>query len=264
MKELYRVVKNPERSQHLRPDIINMIVDTMEEHEHEYYTVFYASSCLMSLTNGPLADKIHPSLLKRLTKSLLNVLHNFPQYSELLARALFVLCSRRIVMDLNFDKNECTLHILEALYTFRHPILGRMCAYICMHSAPKKQKKLIDYYLLALQMVVFRKILDNQVDTTLEFALIALTNRTNVCPVYCERFVLVGGLKMCVQLLNTFVGVDEIEEKVLKLINNVAKIPILRHRLRYVELLEKLKKLVESRSVDVSNVAKSISEQLFR
>ena len=69
------------------------------------------------------------------------------------------------------------------------------------------------------------------IDITLKFTLSALWNLTDESPQTCEMFLNLGGLKLFLQVLETFPGEMSIETKVLGLLNNIAEVPELRSNL---------------------------------
>ena len=100
-------------------------------------------------------------------------------------------------------------------------------------------------------------------DIMLKFTLSALWNLTDESPSTCSMFLEKGGISLYLEVLKFYRGLPSVEMKILGLLNNIAEVPALRRRLMTWQFISCLRKLLASKSIDVSYFAAGIFAHLM-
>lgn len=79
-------------------------------------------------------------------------------------------------------------------------------------------------YMSKLLTMVRSKVETKCVDITMKFTLSALWNLTDESATTCKVFLQEGGMKLFLEVLDTFHGESSVETKVLGLLNNIAEV----------------------------------------
>ncbi|EFX71374.1 hypothetical protein DAPPUDRAFT_308901 [Daphnia pulex] len=267
-KSLYELFSLTQQFDEPRVDVIQLVLRAMRLHPEEFHIQMAATACVYNLTKGDVGQKIHPHILKEVVHYTLAAMENFPNHLQLQKNTLLTLCSDRILQDVTFDRYRCARLVLDCLCIFEDSSMGRMSVAICsilaakistsettvLGSTPKYMRKLL--------AMVRTKMESNQVDITLKFTLSALWNLTDESPETCSIFLREGGLDLFLQVLEAFPGESTVETKILGLINNIAEVKTLRHRLIVDPFLMALHRLLRSPLIDVAYFAAGIIAHL--
>lgn len=252
-----------------RVDILKLVLKGMALHPKQFGVQMAATACLYNLTKGELAVKIHPSILKEVVELTLRAMEEYPNHYQMQKNTLLTLCSDRILQDVQFDKYRCARLVLSCLCNFDDPSMNRMSVAICSILAAKICTN--ETHLLGAQPMFMRKLLEivrgkveaQSLDITIKFTLSALWNLTDESPSTCKVFLEEGGMDLFLSVLEVFANESAVETKVLGLINNIAEVAELRHKLMIPEFLFILRKLlINSGHIDVSYFAAGIIAHL--
>jgi len=258
-----------------RVNVIQLILRAMRLHPSEYHIQIAATACLYNLTKGEIGQKIHPRILKDVVHCTLAAMENFPNNLQLQKNILLTLCSDRILQDVTFDRYRCAHLVLDCLCTFDDSSMERMSVAICsilaakistsettvLGSTPKYMRKLLSLVKTIMESTVDGEV-DREVNITLKFTLSALWNLTDESPETCGVFLREGGLDLFLRVLEAFPGKSTVETKILGLINNIAEVKTLRHRLMVDQFLSALHHLLRSPLIDVAYFAAGIVAHL--
>jgi len=110
--------------------------------------------------------------------------------------------------------------------------------------------------------IVRGRMQENVMDITMKFTLSALWNLTDESPRTCKVFLDEEGMELFLDVLNTFPGEPAIETKILGLLNNIAEVQWLRSSLLVDPFIDRLRELLNSKSIEVSYFAAGIVAHL--
>lgn len=250
-------------SQNPRPDLIKMILSTMSLFATECDIQMSGMVCLYNLTRGTLWQNFHPSLMKLVLQSTLNAMDTFPWDLQVQKNALHILYNDGVLRDdVDYDKGRYATLLVRCLNFFEDPSITEMCVFNCSYLSDRIPTSLIRPYMVKLFSIIHRKTWANEADMTLQYTLSALWNLTNGRPNVCDMFIVDGGIKLCLAVLDKFTGVTAMEHRVLGLLDNICDMPHLRHFFDDVTFAERLAKLLESNLINVSYFAACILSKL--
>ncbi|CAH1776089.1 unnamed protein product [Owenia fusiformis] len=271
-RTLYNLFRLTHTFREPKVDILELILPAMKHNPRELGVQMAATACLYNLSKGLLGAKIHPKWLAKIIHLTLDAMDNFPNHQQLQKNALLTLCSDRILQDVTtFDKYRCARLVMDSLCNFNEPSMNRMSVAICSILAAKistgqtSQLGTMKTYMKKLLTLVKQKTDDKLVDITMKFTLSALWNLTDESPETCEMFLQEEGLELFIATLQAFKeeeGRKEVETKILGLMNNIAEVKHLRHRLMQEDLLNIIKELLQSKHIDISYFAAGIVSHL--
>lgn len=267
-KSLYELFSLTQLFSEPRVDVIQLVLRAMRAFPEEFHIQMAATACIYNLTKGEVGQKIHPHILREIVDCTLCAMESFPNNLQLQKNTLLTLCSDRILQDVTFDRFRCARLVLDCLCTYDDSSIGRMSVAICsilaskistsettvLGSTPKYMRKLLS--------IVKTKTETNVVDITMRFTLSALWNLTDESPQTSSIFLKEGGMELYLKTLQTFPGETSVETKVLGLINNIAEVNTLRHRLMVDDFLLVLYRLLRSPLIDVAYFACGIVAHL--
>uniref|UniRef100_A0AAR5QJW0 Protein zer-1 homolog-like C-terminal domain-containing protein n=1 Tax=Dendroctonus ponderosae TaxID=77166 RepID=A0AAR5QJW0_DENPD len=251
-----------------RPDIFNLIVDRMEAHLGIFGVQMAATACLYNLTRAELCKHIHPHDLRRMVKLVLLAMEKFPDEFQLQKNSLLTLCSDRILQDVTFERARCARLVLGTLCGFEDVNMNRMAVAICsilaskLTTAETSELGSNPIHMRKMLSLIVRRVDTGISDMTLTFTLSALWNLTDESIGPCEVFLEQGGHLLYVKVLLLFKGNTQLETKVLGLLNNIAEVIHLRHRLLSNDFVLVLLDVLQSESIDVSFFAAGILAHL--
>lgn len=251
-----------------RPDIFELVLPSMAAHSTNFGVQMAATACLYNLTRGDLSKNIHPHILSKGVFLTLNAMEIFPEEYQLQKNSLLILCSDRILQEVNFERYRCAKLVLDSLCIFDDINMNRMAVAICSILAAKVSTG--ETSVLGAKPVYIRKLLSmvhSRVETklsdiTMKFTLSALWNLTDESAATCKVFLELGGATLFLNVLTSFRNDSAIETKVLGLLNNIAEVEKLRYSLMINSLIEELYLLLKSEHIDVSYFAAGIVAHL--
>lgn len=252
-----------------RVDVIKLVLAGMKEHSLEFRVQMAATACLYNLTKGELGNMIHPSMLKQIVEVTLIAMETYPTHHQLQKNTLLTLCSDRILQDVAFDRYRCARLVMNCLLAFNDPLMNRMSVAICSILAAKIST--VETSLLGAQPLYMSKLLamlkakvqSKSVDMTMKFTLSALWNLTDESATTCNVFLDEGGMKLFLEVLESFEGESSVETKVLGLLNNISEVAHLRPKLMQPTFITMLSRLLDSVHIDVSYFAAGIAAHLL-
>ncbi|KAL7289258.1 hypothetical protein TKK_0017195 [Trichogramma kaykai] len=268
-KCLYNLFRLTSYFSEARVDVIKLVLPGMRAHPQEFRVQMAATACLYNLTKGELATKIHPSVLKQIVDLTLTAMESYPNHYQLQKNTLLTLCSDRILQDVAFDKYRCAKLVMNCLSAFDDASMNRMSVAICSILAAKistfetSMLGAQPHYMAKLLSMVKTKVQSKSVDITMKFTLSALWNLTDESATTCMVFLEEGGMNLFLEVLDSFQGESSVETKVLGLLNNIAEVSHLRHRLMIPRFIEMLSLLLDSKHIDVSYFAAGIAAHLL-
>ncbi|KAL8572518.1 hypothetical protein ACOMHN_019557 [Nucella lapillus] len=256
-----------------RQDLIKAVLPGMKKHPRQLGVQMAATACLYNLTKGELGPKIHPACLMQVISVTLDAMENFPSHQQLQKNALLTLCSDRILQDISFDRYRCAQLVVECLCTFEDSSMNRMSVAICSILAAKISTEQTSSlgskprYMKKLLQLVKGRMESRVIDITLKFTLSALWNLTDESPPTCNVFLGENGLELFMMMLQMLEEVDnenrmQVETKILGLLNNIAEVKSLRHKLMREDFIMLVKRLLHTRQIDVSYFAAGIIAHL--
>ncbi|XP_017762696.1 PREDICTED: protein zyg-11 homolog B-like [Eufriesea mexicana] len=252
-----------------RIDIIKLVLPAMREYPQEVHVQVPCTACLYNLTKGEFSIMIHPSILKQVVELTMIAMEFYPTNYRLQMNTLLILCSDRILQEINFDKYRCARLVLNSLLIFNEPSMNRMSVAICSILAAKistRETSMLGaqpHYIAKLLAMVRAKVASKSVDTTMKFTLSALWNLTDESATTCEVFLDEGGMELFLNVLKSFQGQFSVETKVLGSLNNIAEVVHLRPRLMQPRFISMLSMLLTSVHIDVSYFAAGIAAHLL-
>lgn len=267
-KALYHLFQLTTTFSEARPDIFELVLPAMAAHPTKFGVQMAATACLYNLTRGELSKSIHPKLLSKGVHLTLNAMEYFPDEYQLQKNSLLILCSDRILQEVQFERYRCAKLVLDSLCAFEELNMNRMAVAICSILAAKvsttETSKLgaKAIYMRKLLSMVQSRIETKQSDITMKFTLSALWNLTDESAMTCTVFLEQGGANLFLEVLKTFKNEGAIETKVLGLLNNIAEVEWLRNNLMINALVEELFSLLKSEHIDVSYFAAGIVAHL--
>ena len=119
---------------------------------------------------------------------------------------------------------------MNNLSAFNDSSMNRMSVAICSILASKistVETSMLGaqpQYMSKLLTMVRSKVETKCVDITMKFTLSALWNLTDESATTCKVFLQEGGMKLFLEVLDTFHGESSVETKVLGLLNNIAEV----------------------------------------
>jgi len=251
-----------------RTDVIMMVLSCANQYPSVFAIQMAATACLFNLSKAELGSKIHPKILEEIVKTDLCAMENFPQHQQLQKNVLLTICSDRILQDVNFDKYRCAKLVLDCLCTWQDHSMNRMSVAICSILAAKISTEETSElgsqsnYMKKLLSIVRGRMQENLMDITMKFTLSALWNLTDESPRTCKVFLENDGMDLFLEVLQTFPDEAAIETKILGLLNNIAEVSWLRSSLMVDSFIDILRKLLHSKSIDVSYFAAGIVAHL--
>ncbi|XP_015602670.1 protein zyg-11 homolog B isoform X3 [Cephus cinctus] len=268
-KCLYNLFRLTPSFSEARVDVLKLVVLGMKAHPQEFRVQMAATACLYNLTKGELATRIHPSILKQIVDLTLTAMESYPNHYQLQKNTLLTLCSDRILQDVAFDKYRCARLVMNCLSAFDDTSMNRMSVAICSILAAKistLETSMLGaqpQYMSKLLTMVRSKVQLKCVDITMKFTLSALWNLTDESATTCKVFLEEGGMELFLEVLENFQGESSVETKVLGLLNNIAEVRHLRHRLMQARFITMLSSLLDSEHIDVSYFAAGIAAHLL-
>merc|ERR1719419_1791870 len=251
-----------------RIDIIYKVLLCAREYPSVFQIQMAATACLFNLSKSELGAKIHPKILKEIVKADLDAMETFPQHQQLQKNVLLTICSDRILQEVNFDKYRCAKLVLDCLCSWQDHSMNRMSVAICSILAAKisteETSELGSHasYMKKLLSIVRGRMQEGLLDITMKFTLSALWNLTDESPRTCKVFLDEEGMELFLDVLNTFPGEAAIETKILGLLNNIAEVSWLRSSLLVDPFIDRLRELLNSKSIEVSYFAAGIVAHL--
>ncbi|XP_005110536.1 protein zyg-11 homolog B [Aplysia californica] len=272
-KALFKLFNLSQGTEEPREDIIRLVLPAMKSHPKMLSVQMAATACLYNLTRGDVGQKIHPVLLSRCVDLTLTAMENFPNHQQLQKNALLTICSDRILQDVNFDRFRCSRLVMDCMCQFDDASMNRMSVAICSILAAKistEQTTILGAkarYMKKLLMLVEERLVNQELDITLRFTLSALWNLTDEAPSTCNVFLMEGGLELFMKLLELTDGQGtdnhvQVETKILGLLNNIAEVKNLRHKLMREEFVMLIKRMLHGVHIDVSYFAAGILAHL--
>ncbi|XP_043479584.1 protein zyg-11 homolog B-like [Leptopilina heterotoma] len=268
-KCLYNLFRLTSSSDEVRVDMIKLVIPGMKAHPQEFRIQIAGTACLYNLTKGELANKIHPSVLKQVVDVTLTAMESYPNHYQMQKNTILTLCSDRILQDVGFDKYRCARLVMNNLSAFNDSSMNRMSVAICSILAAKistVETSMLGaqpQYMSKLLTMVRAKVETTCVDITMKFTLSALWNLTDESATTCKVFLQEGGMKLFLEVLDTFQGESSVETKVLGLLNNIAEVVHLRSQLLQPRFISMLSSLLDSEHIDVSYFAAGIAAHLL-
>lgn len=267
-KALYHLFQLTTTFSETRSDIFELVLPAMKSNPTKFGVQMAATACLYNLTRGDFSKNIHPKLLNVGVNLTLIAMENFTDEFQLQKNSLLILCSDRILQEVQFDRYRCAKLVLDSLCTFDDVNMNRMAVAICSILAAKVSTA--ETSKLGAEPLYMRKLLSmvqsrtefKQSDITMKFTLSALWNLTDESSATCKVFLEQGGATLFLEVLKTFRNDSGIETKVLGLLNNIAEVELLRHHLMLNLLIEELVLLLKSELIDVSYFAAGIVAHL--
>ncbi|KAI2800669.1 Zyg-11 member B, cell cycle regulator [Blomia tropicalis] len=267
----------PEEILTYREEILNYIILLLHRYISSVNVVLVGTACLYIFTHLSSIELIPSTLLAKEVEINIMVLEKYPTNQAIVKNILFCLCIDRILQDVSFDRMRCLQNVMDTLVTFQDVTICRLALAICSILAakvPTEQTQTIGanqkYMKRLIEFVDRRKIFsngraspeyDNQI-LLFKLALSALWNFTDESPKTCEIFIQHKGLKLYINALEEFKDDTMIEVKILGLINNIAEVATLRENLVNANLLLHLKRLIDSKHIDISYFSSGILAQL--
>lgn len=267
-KALYHLFQLTTTFGNARPDIFELVLPAMAAHTTKFGVQMAATACLYNLTRGDYSKDIHPRVLSRGVYLTLNAMEFFPEEYQLQKNSLLILCSDRILQEVNFERYRCAKLVLDSLCTFDDVNMNRMAVAICSILAAKvstcetSELGARPVYMRKLLSMVQSRVETQLSDITMKFTLSALWNLTDESAATCTVFLEQGGATLFLNVLTSFRGDSAIETKVLGLLNNIAEVERLRHSLMLNSLVGELYLLLKSEHIDVSYFAAGIVAHL--
>lgn len=251
-----------------RPDIFELVLTPMAAHSSNFGVQMAATACLYNVTRGDLSKNIHPNVLSRGVSLTLDAMDAFPDEYQLQKNSLLILCSDRILQEVNFERYRCAKLVLDSLCVFEDVNMNRMAVAICSILAAKVSTSETSvlgaepFYMEKLLSMVRNRVQIKSSDITMKFTLSALWNLTDESAATCTVFLEQGGAVLFLEVLTTFRFDNAIETKVLGLLNNIAEVEKLRNSLMIDSLITELHSLLQSEHIDVSYFAAGIVAHL--
>ncbi|XP_059151723.1 protein zyg-11 homolog B-like [Physella acuta] len=272
-KALFKLFNLSQGTEEPREDIIKLVLPAMKSHPKILSVQMAATACLYNLTRGDVGLKIHPVMLSKCVDLTLTAMENFPNHQQLQKNALLTICSDRILQEVNFDRFRCSRLVMECMCQFDDASMNRMSVAICSILAAKistEQTTILGAkarYMKKLLMLVEERLVNHELDITLRFTLSALWNLTDEAPSTCNVFLTEGGLELFMKLLQLTDGEEtenhvQVETKILGLLNNIAEVKILRHKLMREDFIMLIKQMLGGKHIDVSYFAAGILAHL--
>ncbi|XP_077982057.1 protein zyg-11 homolog B-like [Glandiceps talaboti] len=221
------------------------------------------SATMFNLARGQLANSIHVSILTELVKLTLVAMETFPYSQQLQKNCLLILYNDTVLRDVKFDRCKTASLSIQCLRTFDDSPMRTMAVFILSEAALKISTEEIEELgsqtnIRKLLQIVKEKIEARQVDYALKFTLSALWNLTDECPKSCSLFLKEQGLEIFLQMLEAFPDEDNLQTKVLGLLNNVAEVGHLRVILVKEDFIHQLRLLLGSSKIEVSYFAAGV------
>ncbi|CAL1542443.1 unnamed protein product [Lymnaea stagnalis] len=272
-KALFKLFNLSQGTEEPREDIIKLVLPAMKSHPKILSVQMAATACLYNLTRGDVGLKIHPVMLSKCVDLTLTAMENFPNHQQLQKNALLTICSDRILQEVNFDRFRCSRLVMECMCQFDDASMNRMSVAICSILAAKistEQTTILGAkarYMKKLLMLVEERLVIRELDITLRFTLSALWNLTDEAPSTCNVFLTEGGLELFMKLLQLTDGEEtenhvQVETKILGLLNNIAEVKNLRHKLMREDFIMLIKQMLHGEHIDVSYFAAGILAHL--
>ncbi|KAK3701133.1 hypothetical protein RRG08_029606 [Elysia crispata] len=272
-KALYKLFNLSQGTEDPREDIIKLVLPAMKSHPKTLSVQMAGTACLYNLTRGDVGLKIHPVMLSKCVDLTLSAMENFPNHQQLQKNALLTICSDRILQEVNFDRFRCSRLVMECMCQFDDASMNRMSVAICSILAAKistEQTTILGAkarYMKKLLMLVDERLINHELDITLRFTLSALWNLTDEAPSTCNVFLTEGGLELFMKLLHLTGGEEtdnhvQVETKILGLLNNIAEVKSLRHKLMREDFIMLIKHMMHGKHIDVSYFAAGILAHL--
>lgn len=251
-----------------RSSLVVLIVDIMDRHMKNQQLILFSTGNLYNLTKNN--SNLHPFILRKVVNICIETMKHYSTEYQIIKNILLTMCSDRILQDITFDRYSCIRLVMDTLFTFSDLSVNRLALGICAILAAKIPT--VENALMGSQSVYLKKLLDlvsesycvntPNSEIILKLSLSALWNFTDDAPKTCETFIKHNGIKLYVNTLILFQGKNNIETKILGLLNNIAEVIYLRRHLIQPKLLHQLRKLIYSDQIDVSYFAIGILAQL--
>ena len=130
-KALYHLFSLTQGYTQPREDVIRLVLRVAKQWPTVFTIQIAITACLYNLCHGNLANRLHPHVLRDIVNADLDAMETFPQHQQLQKNILLVICSDRIINDINFDKFRCAKLALKCLNEWPDNNMNKMCVAIC-------------------------------------------------------------------------------------------------------------------------------------
>ena len=130
-KALYHLFSLTQGYTQPREDVIRLVLRVAKQWPTVFTIQIAITACLYNLCHGNLANRLHPHVLRDIVNADLDAMETFPQHQQLQKNILLVICSDRIINEVNFDKFRCAKLALKCLNEWPDNNMNKMCVAIC-------------------------------------------------------------------------------------------------------------------------------------
>ncbi|XP_065220691.1 protein zyg-11 homolog B-like [Planococcus citri] len=256
-----------------RPDLVKIMTDVMKTHSMSFKVQLACTACLYNLTKSGWFDNdtfgIPSTLMTEVAHLILNAMSTFAKHPQLQKNALLTLCNDRMLQNTNMDRYRCARLVLDALCRFTDEATQRLCVAISSIVVARISTDQMNElgsekrYMQKLLALVKRKLDIIAADPTLGYALSTLWNITDESPQTCTVFLEQGGLELFTKMLDEYVDCDPVLTKILGLLNNIAEFADLRSCLMTFEVINPIRNLLGSASIENSYFSAGILANLI-
>ncbi|XP_070563131.1 protein zyg-11 homolog B-like [Ptychodera flava] len=263
-KALFSLFNFTQGIDEVHPSVLKAIFGALRNFPSHLGIQMAGSATMFNMARGTLANQLHVSILAELVHLTLAAMRTFPYSQQLQKNCLLILYNDTVLRDVKFDRFLTAQLSLQCLHTFDDSPMRTMAVFILSEAALKINSEDIETLasqsnIRKLLQIVKEKIEAKQVDYALKFTLSALWNLTDECPSSCSIFLEEQGLEIFLQMLEAFPDEDNLQTKVLGLMNNVAEVKELRTaRLVKEEFIHHLCRLLKSNKIEVGYFAAGV------
>lgn len=256
-----------------RPYILKLVMDIMKKFTGFQQIQLAATACLFHLSKerDKIENELNNIILSEMAKVTMMVLANYIGNLQMVKNCLLIICTDRILQNASFDRVRMSRICLSCMINYNENVdnhVTRMAVAIVSILACKITSKETANLINEKEMKLLLDICEvrierNHIDSTLKFNLSALWNLTDESPQASKLFFDLGGLIKYVKMLEIFIGNNQIETRVLGLLNNIAEVKFLHEVLVLNEdLILSVKRLISSSNIPVSYFACGIVANL--
>ncbi|XP_077870132.1 protein zyg-11 homolog [Saccoglossus kowalevskii] len=213
-------------------------------------------------------DRLHISILSQIVELALAAMKTFLYSQQLQKNCLLILYNDTVLKEVKFNRFRVASLCMQCLHTYDDNPMKTMAVYILSEAALKINTEEIEQLAVQSNMkklldIVKEKIEARHIDYALKFTLSALWNLTDECPSSCYTFIQQQGVEIFLEMLECFPDEENLQTKVLGLLNNVAEVKRLRTLLIKQELIQQLNLLLDSSKIEVSYFAAGVVSHII-
>ena len=129
-KALYHLFNLTQGYAQPREDVIRLVLRVAKQWPTVFSIQIAITACLYNLCHG-VTNRLHPHVLRDIVNADLDAMETFPTHQQLQKNILLVICSDRIINEINFDKFRCAKLALKCLNEWPDNNMNKMCVAIC-------------------------------------------------------------------------------------------------------------------------------------